>query len=366
MTPEKQMQSAIELARRGAGQVSPNPMVGAVVVSQGAVLAQGYHHRFGAAHAEPDALDKLTPEESQGAELYVNLEPCSHFGKTPPCTERIIRAGIARVFVGMSDPNPLVSGKGIAALRAAGIEVITDVLKGECRRLNESFVTAMVHQRPFVTLKLAMTLDGKIALPNGRSQWITGPRSRTDVHAFRSTQDAIITGIGTVLADDCLMDVRHVKGPSPQRIILDTYLDIPSDARILQHEDASRTVIVTGQEIENGHKLDRLLETGVRHWSLPSEGAEIDLHALMARLYKEQMHAVMVESGRGVATSFLKMALVDKVRAYLAPKFFGKGLALLGDLGYTDPSDALTFTEQTMQPMGNDFLFEGYLQCLPD
>jgi len=366
MTPEQYMRVALAMARKGAGHVNPNPMVGAVVVKDSVEIARGWHHRFGEAHAEPDALNQLTVEETRGADLYVNLEPCSFFGKTPPCTERIIEAGIARVYIGMTDPNPRVSGRGVARLRAAGIDVLEGVLASECQKLNESFITAMMQNRSFVTLKLAMTLDGKIALPNGKSQWITGTASRTDVHAFRSTQDAVVTGIGTVLADDCRLDVRHVQGPSPWRIVLDPYLDIPLHAKIIQHAETVPTVVVTGEGVKPSEKLTQLKSLGVQHWMLNETEGRIDLEPLLKKLYDHDLHAVMVEAGRGVATSFLKSGRVDKIRAYVAPKIFGQGLSPIGDLGLTDPADAFCMKETIMSPIGDDFLIEGRLTCLPD
>ena len=358
MTPEQYMRQALHLARKGVGRVSPNPLVGAVVVRDGRVLSTGYHRRYGGPHAEVEALAPLSNSETRGADLYVTLEPCNHHGKTPPCTERIIQAGIGRVVVGMADPNPRVTGGGMARLREAGIEVVFGVLEAECRRLNRAFITSVTENRPWVTLKLAQTLDGKIALPDGASQWITGPEARKDVHRLRRDHDAVLTGIGTVLADDCGLDVRLVRGPSPRRIVLDSHLRIPENARVLGHADPDRTILIC-TDTAPATKIDALKSRGITVWVLPASPQGINLSALLKEINKQTIQSILVEAGQRVATSFLRAGLVDGLVTYVAPKLFGHGLSPLGDLGVTHPSEAMELEAVSIKRVGPDLRVEG-------
>ncbi|MCD6129075.1 bifunctional diaminohydroxyphosphoribosylaminopyrimidine deaminase/5-amino-6-(5-phosphoribosylamino)uracil reductase RibD, partial [Candidatus Bipolaricaulota bacterium] len=270
---EEYMRRALELARLGEGYTRPNPLVGAVVVKDGEVIAEGYHARYGGPHAEMVALSRAG-ERARGADLYVNLEPCVHWGKTPPCVDRIIAAGIRRVILAARDPNPLVNGKGVDKLRSAGIEVVEGVLREEAEKLNEIFFHWVKTQRPFVALKLAMSLDGKIASRTGKSRWITGEEARKKVHELRRRYAAVLVGVNTVLTDDPQLTVREVEGPQPLRIVLDSRGRIPLSAKVLSGE--APTLIATTQAMpeEIEHKLR---EKGAEVWRLPARDGKVDL-----------------------------------------------------------------------------------------
>ena len=303
------MRRALELAEQGTGYTRPNPLVGAVIAKGGEVIAEGYHARYGGPHAEAVALERAG-EAARGADLYVNLEPCSHWGKTPPCVDRIIAAGIRRVFIATRDPNPLVNGKGVEKLRAAGIEVVEGVLRKEAERLNEIFFYWIKMKRPFVALKLAMSLDGKIATRSGDSRWITGEGARRRVHELRRRHAAVLVGINTVLADDPELTVREVEGPQPLRIVLDSRGRVPLSARVLAGE--ARTLVATTAAMPEERER-ALLERGVEVWRLPAREGRVDLVALLARLAGEEIDSLLVEGGGEVAWSFLAQGLVQKL-----------------------------------------------------
>ncbi|MBC7256464.1 MAG: bifunctional diaminohydroxyphosphoribosylaminopyrimidine deaminase/5-amino-6-(5-phosphoribosylamino)uracil reductase RibD, partial [Chloroflexi bacterium] len=307
---ERFMRRALELARRGAGWTRPNPLVGAVVVKDGGVLGEGYHAVCGGPHAEAVALLEAG-ERARGADLYLTLEPCVDFpGKrTPPCTDAVLEAGIRRVIVATADPNPCVSGRGLARLREAGVEVVEGVLADEARRLNEVFFHWVVHRTPFVVLKLALSLDGKIATRAGKSRWITGPGSRRVVHALRARYGAILVGVGTVLADDPSLTVRAAEGPQPLRVVLDSAGRIPLGAKVLS--PGVRTIIATTDRMPMEAEA-ALRGKGAEVWRLPGEGDRVDLPALLRRLGKET-DSLLVEGGSEVAWSFLSRGLVHKV-----------------------------------------------------
>lgn len=352
------MRRALELARQGEGCTRPNPLVGAVVVRDGAVIAEGYHTRCGGPHAEAVALEKAG-DRARGADLYVNLEPCVHREKkTPPCTEAVIASGIRRVIVAIRDPNPLVDGKGIARLRAAGIEVVEGVLADEARRLNEVFFHWIRNRTPFVVLKLAMSLDGKIATATGRSRWLTGPEARRLVHALRRRYAAVLVGVGTVLADDPELTVREVPGPQPLRIVLDSQGRIPLGAKVLSPE--AKTVVATTGRMPSEIEA-QLRAKGVEVWRLPGEGDRVDLKALLRRLGKET-DSLLVEGGAEVAWSFLSQNLVHKIAFFYAPLILGglDAVPSVGGDGVDDPSQAIRVRDLEIERVGDDFLVTGY------
>lgn len=358
MSDEFYMKRALFLARKGAGRVSPNPMVGAVIVKNGQSIAEGWHRRYGEAHAEINAI-KATKVPLKGATLYVTLEPCHHHGKTPPCVESVIAAKFARVVIGMVDPNPLVAGKSIAALQAHGIETTVGVLERDCRELNETFVKYMETGLPYVTVKFAQTLDGRIATATGHSQWISGEKSRRFAHQLRSLHDAILVGAGTVLKDDPELTVRQVKGRNPLRIVVDPALDIPLDAKILRDQNQARTLIVTGTNIPP-EKQDRIRTLGVE--ILPfgdRKGNLFDLKALFSHLGQQKISSILVEGGSGVITSVFKEGLADRVVAIIAPKIVGEGLNTVGDLGIIDMNKALELTFKKITRSGPDVILDG-------
>jgi diaminohydroxyphosphoribosylaminopyrimidine deaminase/5-amino-6-(5-phosphoribosylamino)uracil reductase len=319
-------------------------MVGAVIVKDGLIIAEGYHRRYGEAHAEINAIE--TAKEPLGnATLYVTLEPCHHHGKTPPCVESVIASKFARVVIGMVDPNPLVAGKSIAALKACGIKTTIGVMEEACRELNEIFIKYMETGMPFVTIKFAQTLDGRIATSTGHSQWISGEKSRRFAHRLRSLHDAILVGSGTVLKDDPELTVRHVKGRNPLRIVLDPTLKISLGAKILQNQDQARTFIVT-QPHAAPEKCARIKTMGVELLPFGDRQRDLfDLKDLFTYLGKQKISALLVEGGSGIITSVLREGLADRVVAIIAPKIIGEGLNTVGDLGVFQMGEArgLTF-----------------------
>jgi len=355
------MRVALRLARKGMGRTSPNPMVGAVVVKNDRIITQGYHHCFGGDHAEIAAFKKAR-ESIGGATLYVTLEPCCHTGKkTPPCTDAIIREKIGRVVIGTLDPNPKVNGKGVKILNEHGIETKVGVLEDECRALNEAYFTYMKTGLPFVTIKFAQTLDGRIAAAGGRSQWISGEEFRKLAHRLRATHDAVMVGIDTVLADDPELTVRLVRGRNPTRIILDSRLRMPLIARVVKTAGAASVIIATTAHADE-HKLSVLHAKGIEVIVVPSDKAgQVDLKELLILLAQRGISSVLVEGGARVITSFLKQNLVNKLVIAIAPKIMGKGIEAVGDLQARDVSQALKLTFIKVYRLGDDVVVEARL-----
>ncbi|HAZ27338.1 TPA: bifunctional diaminohydroxyphosphoribosylaminopyrimidine deaminase/5-amino-6-(5-phosphoribosylamino)uracil reductase RibD [Candidatus Acetothermia bacterium] len=353
------MRRALELARLGAGWTRPNPLVGAVVVRDGQVIAEGHHAVCGGPHAEAVALLEAG-DRARGAELYLNIEPCVEFpGKrTPPCTNAILRAGIQRVIVATLDPNPHVSGRGVARLREAGLEVVEGVLAAEARRLNEVFFHWIRERTPFVVLKLAMSLDGKIATSTGRSRWITGPESRRLVHALRARYGAVLVGVGTVLADDPELTVRDVEGPPPLRVVLDSQGRMPPEARVLS--PGARTLVATTGRMPAGREGE-LCARGADVWRLPSQNDQVDLRELLRRL-GEETDSLLVEGGSEVAWAFLSPGLVHKLAFFYAPLILGgrEAIPAVGGEGVADPAEAIRVRDVTIEHVGADHLITGY------
>ena len=359
MTDLEWMTRALTLAARGRGLTSPNPMVGAIVVRDGALVSQRFHERAGAAHAEAAALAEAGPR-AQGATLYVTLEPCSHVGRTPPCVEAIIRAGIRRVVSATRDPNPRVKGGGAAALVAAGIEVTTPCLERDARALNRTFFTAVERQRPHITVKWAMTLDGKIAAFDRHSQWITGEAARQEGHRLRSQSDAIVTGIGTVLADDPALTVRLLEPwpREPYRVVVDSRARLPLEAKLLQTGSRSRVLVAVG-EAAPPQRLAALESAGVTVLACKSREGRVDVTDLATRLFALDVTAVVLEAGSELTGAFVQAGLVDRVAAFVAPTLLGGADAPtpIGGPGLALPS-ALRLTNMTTRPLGPDWLIE--------
>lgn len=366
---ERFMARAVELARRGAGWTSPNPLVGAVIVRDGRIIGEGWHHRFGGPHAEREALAACS-ESPAGATAYVTLEPCCHTGKTPPCTEALIEAGIARVVVGVLDPNPLVAGKGNEALRRAGIEVAVGVLEPSCRAVNEPFLHAMEQRRPLVIAKYAMTLDGKVATREGLSRWVTREAARRRVHEDRHRHAGVMVGIGTALADDplltCRLDGREVSQPA--RVVVDAAARLPLESQLVRTASEAPVIVAVAE----GALLARrnaLAERGCAVVAVPAREGRVDPRILMELLWQRfSLDSLIVEGGPTLLGSLFDEGLVDRVQAYIAPKIFG-GLEALGPVagrGVGDPADAPVLSEVSLQMMGGDVLLEGRLQpCSP-
>lgn len=355
------MKRAIKLAKRAVGRTSPNPLVGAVVVKDGRIISQGYHRRAGMPHAEIEAL-KAAGERAMGADLYVNLEPCNHFGRTPPCTQAIIEAGLSRVFIGMPDPNPNVKGGGIEYLKAHGIKVEVGILEDECRRLNEVFIKYVTSGMPFIILKLAASLDGKIALANGESKWITNEKSRKFVHRLRNRVDAVLVGIGTVLKDDPRLTARLLGAKNPIRIVLDTYLRIPLSAKVLNPDLPSRTIIATGLEVPK-NKIKQIEQKGTQVIPIGLKDHVIDLKELLLKLGKQEITSILIEGGSSVATSFLKEKLVDKFYFFYAPKIIGGhySIPMIGGRDINSMGQIIHLKDINIRRFGEDTLIMGYI-----
>ncbi len=357
------MRAALRLARRGAGTVSPNPLVGAILVRGGKIVGSGYHRFFGGPHAECNALE-IAGEKARGADLYINLEPCSHFGKTPPCSDALIAAGIRRAFIGMQDPNPLVSGSGIKKLAAAGIAVETGILERECRQLNEAFIKYITSKIPFVYLKLAASLDGKIATASGDSKWITGTASRALVHALRSRVDAVMVGIGTVLSDDPQLTARLYPGAikNPLRVIVDSTLRTPLRSRLLATARNVPTIIATTNSSSKS-RAEAVTQSGAELLTMPARNGRVNLKLLMKKLAHRGIASVLIEGGSALSAAALKDGIVDKVLFFYAPKIIGgeNSYSMVGGAGSKRISRAITLKDVRYRRVGEDILVEGYI-----
>lgn len=351
----KFMKRALVLARRG--RTSPNPMVGAVVVRGGEIVGEGFHPRAGEPHAEVFAL-QAAGDLACGADLYVTLEPCSHFGRTPPCADAVIRSGIRRVFAAMVDPDPKVSGSGMERLRCAGLDVEVGMMQAEARELNRGFIKRVTSGMPFVLWKAAMSLDGKIAANSGDSRWITGEKSRLEVHKLRSRHDAVITGVGTVLADDPEMTVRGVRGAvNPIRVVVASRASVPLAARILDGSAAS-IIAVTGHAAKE--RIEALKAAGASILTLPDADGRVDLRALMIALGDMGLNTAMLECGGELAASMLNAGLVDRGIVFIAPKVIGGRAAktIVEGPGIEAMAEALATSRLTPRRFGDDIALE--------
>ena len=351
---------ACRLARRAAGRTSPNPMVGAVLVRNGRIVGAGYHRFAGGDHAEIVAL-KQAGAKARGATLYITLEPCSHQGRTPPCTRALIQAGIKEVVCGARDPNPLVSGRGFRKLRSAGIRVRVGILEDECRALIEGFAKFITRRLPFVILKLAATLDGKIAAAGGDARWISGEDSRRTAHRLRNEVDAVIVGIGTVKADDPQLTCRIAGGRNPWRVVLDSRLEIKPSAAILRQADPAKTVIVSGPTASKT-KSRALAAGGAQVWSMPLRAGRVAWLPLLRKLASLNVVSVMIEGGGALAGSALEAKIVDKIVFFYAPKLLGgDARSMIGPLRIGRVRDALAVKNLHVEKSGADLMATGYL-----
>lgn len=355
MTDQNYMLQAIQLARQGEGWTNPNPMVGAVIVKNGRIIGKGYHKKCGELHAERNAIASLT-ESAEGATIYVTLEPCCHYGKTPPCTEAIIEQKIKRVVIGSRDPNPKVSGKGIKMLQEAGIEVIEDFMREECDRLNPVFFHYITTKTPYVVMKYAMTLDGKIATKTGASKWITGEAARAEVQHMRHRYMGIMAGIGTVLADDPMLNVRVEGWKSPIRILCDSGLRIPLDGQIVKSAGKYRTIVAYADSENTEAKRKRLHEMGVETICCPDENNQVDLKKLMKYLGEEGIDSILLEGGGTLNDSALRAGIVQEVQAFIAPKLFGgmNSKTPVEGIGVRFPSEAVKLKCVDICQVGED------------
>lgn len=359
-TDIRYIKMALRLARKGSGRTSPNPMVGAVVVRKGVVVGQGFHQKAGGLHAERIAIEEAG-DRARGGTLYLNLEPCNHFGRTPPCSPLILERGIKKVVFGMIDPNPQVQGGGGDWLRSQGVEIVQGVLEQECRRLNEFFIKWIITGLPFVIMKAAVSLDGRIATRTGDSKWISNERSRLLVHRLRNEVDGILVGVGTVMKDDPLLTVRLPKGKikDPLRIIIDPRLRLSEKSQILK--DPDKTLIVTGDRVPFGKKKG-LLSKGVDILSLPEQAGRIAIKDLLTDLGRRGLISLLVEGGAEVYGSFFSERQVDKLILFIAPLLIGgqKAKGMVGGQGVASITEALRFKEMKVKSLAGDILVEAY------
>lgn len=359
MTDQDYMRRAISLAKNGIGRVNPNPLVGAVIVKDGRIIGEGYHAKYGDLHAERAAIKNLT-ESAEGATIYVTLEPCCHYGKQPPCTEAILEQKIARVVVGSRDPNPLVAGKGAAILREAGVVVEEDFLREECDALNPVFFHFITTKRPYVRMKYAMTADGKIATRTGASKWITGEAARGEVQRMRIACTGIMAGIGTVLADDPMLNVRIEGERSPIRIICDSHLRIPLDCQLVKTVEQVPVIVACAyrEDVSLQKKQKALEEKGLLVWNLPNEEGRVDLPELMRRLGERNIDSVLLEGGGILNDSALRAGIVSEVNVFIAPKLFGGAEAKspVEGMGVALPAEAVMMQLDQVEQIGEDLL----------
>ncbi|MCK6550666.1 bifunctional diaminohydroxyphosphoribosylaminopyrimidine deaminase/5-amino-6-(5-phosphoribosylamino)uracil reductase RibD [Myxococcota bacterium] len=355
------MRAALDLARSAEGRTSPNPAVGAVIVKDGRIVATGFHAYAGSDHAEVSALRKLD-FNAAGCELYSTLEPCDHHGRTGPCTEAILRSGIKRVVVGALDPNPIVSGRGLRRLANAGVDVKPGVLEDECKTLNEAFNFAIVHKRPFVVLKAGMSLDGRVATSTGESRWITSEEARREVHILRNRLDAILVGVGTVLADDPSLTARFEGARNPVRVILDSKLRTPPTSMVVTSTDEAKTIIAT-TDAAPAKKRIALEKAGVEVLVLKKDAqGRVDLPQVQRALFEHELNSVLVEGGPTVLGAFVDARLVNKVVLFVAPMLIGgvESPAAIGGQGARRLTDALSLEDVVVRGVGRDLMLTAY------
>jgi len=353
------MRIALDEATKGLGRTSPNPAVGAVLVKGGRIIARGFTQPAGQSHAEVMALRAAGPR-ARGADLYTTLEPCNHYGRTPPCTLAILDAGVRRVISASMDPNPIMNGKGITRLRRAGVEVLTGVLKEEADRVNRPFFKAIRTKMPYVTLKAAVTLDGKLATATGDSRWVTGEAAREWVHRLRNRVDVILVGANTVRQDNPQLTTRLPGGggKDPVRVVVDSHLSLKPSATVFTQRSKARTIVAT-LEAPESRKARRLTEQGVLVWQVRAKRGRVDLKAVLARIAREGFNHVLVEGGAEMYGSFLRERLADELALFLAPKLIGsQGLSWSGDLGVKLMSQALQLKDISFERIGEDLLLQ--------
>ncbi|MFC2007589.1 bifunctional diaminohydroxyphosphoribosylaminopyrimidine deaminase/5-amino-6-(5-phosphoribosylamino)uracil reductase RibD [Chloroflexota bacterium] len=358
---EDYMKQALRLARRGLGKTSPNPMVGAVIVKDKRIIGQGYHRRFGGKHAEINAFENAG-ESINGATLYVTLEPCCHYGKTPPCVDAVIREKLGRVVIGTTDPNPLVNGNSISRLKQQDIVTTVGVLENECRSLNEAYFKYIITGLPLVTVKFAQTLDGRIATATGSSRWISSAESQRLAHKLRITNDAIMAGIGTILADDPQLTARLTRGKNPTRIVLDSRLRISPEAKVLADQTTAPTIVITTAHADK-KGLSLLKQKGIDVLVAPEdERDQIDIGRVLKILGERGITSVLVEGGAEVITSLLHLKLADKLVIIVAPRIMGEGIAAVGELNIRDISQTLKLSFTRTYRLGEDLVIEASIR----
>jgi len=359
----KFMKEALRLAAKGLGRTSPNPAVGAVIVRDGHIIASGYHKKAGQNHAEVEALSMIGGKGKAEDILYVTLEPCNHYGKTPPCTEAILKSGIKNVAVGMCDPNPTVAGGGTEFLRSKGIKIFSGILEQECRRLNEGYIKYITTGRPFVTAKSALTLDGWSATSTGDSRWITNESSRNFVHNLRDRADGIMVGVGTIIKDDPSLTARpkNRKGRDPIRIIVDTHLRMPHNAKVINHDSGSGTIVVVGDDVSL-ELLKGFEKPGVSVITCPMKDHRVDLAALLDILGKIQITSILVEGGAGILGSMIREELIDKFYIFKAPLLLGgdDGVPMAKGKGPVRMNRSIPLKNIESKRFGDDILIIGY------
>lgn len=372
MTPEDNfhetmMRRALDLSLRGWGKTSPNPLVGAVIVRDGEIIAEGWHERCGGPHAEVAALEDARRRgvDVRGATMYVNLEPCSHFGRTPPCSLALIQSGIKKVVTAMVDPNPLVAGRGHGQMAQAGIEVVCGVLETEARSLNDIFIHYITHQRPFVCLKMAASLDGKTATVSGQSRWITGSEARRWVHLQRQRYRAIAVGIGTVLSDDPLLTARDEHDAEcdrqPLRVVIDPHLKIPLDSRLVRSASKHPLVVVCDEKADS-QKASNLKNLGASIFYSPTNNGILELGGFLEYLYSQDIDSLFLEGGSQTAAHFLEHDAIDKLAVFFSPMIIGgkEAPGLIGGKGIADLTLAKRLSDLRIQHLGQDVLIESY------
>jgi len=359
LTDESYIKLAIEIAKKGVGYVSPNPMVGCVIIKNERIIGAGFHQKFGEKHAEINAIESAI-ESVEGSTLYVNLEPCNYQGKTPPCVDRIIESKIKRVVVGTLDMNPLVCGKGIRKLKSAGIEVKVGILEQECISLNKFFFKHIITGMPYVSLKAAQTLDGRIADLHRESKWISSSQSRKYVHELRSKYDAVLIGAGTVKRDDPNLTVRLVEGRNPYRVVLDTALSLRSSNKLFQNNGDKKLIVVTStNSSEKKNKIKRLTNCGAQIVFVNEDGGKkLDLKSALKELGKLNISSILVEGGGEIFTSFIHKNLFDDIFLFISPKFLGAGLSVINDIGIKSIRNAFKIKIAATEKIGDDLLLE--------
>lgn len=368
-TDEQWMRQALELAEKGRGHVSPNPMVGCVIVSgEGECIGTGYHKKFGEAHAEVLAVESVKDKALlKDATVYVTLEPCAHHGKTPPCSTMLTKLPISRVVIAMQDPNSKVDGKGIAELRNNGIQVDTGVLKKEAEALNEYFIHHQTFGRPFITLKIAQTADGYLAAPDGDSKWITGKKARTMVHRWRSEYDGVLVGRTTAMTDNPSLTVRHVSGRQPARIVIDGPYELPRELNLFSDKFEEKTTVITWNKKASDEDADPMLKLMKHNYfrgeiiQVPKTDGHADLTQAFRELGQRGITSVLVEGGQQLTTALLREGLVDKIRLFIAPKILGGGTRSVLSLGINKMRDICELKDVTWEKVGDDMLLTGYL-----
>jgi len=357
---EKYIQRTFQLARQGVGRVNPNPLVGTVIVKDDRVIAEGYHHFFGDDHAEVDALNNAT-EGVEGATVYVNLEPCAHHGKTPPCAERLVKAGVSKVVISMRDPNPEVSGKGINILRRGGVEVVEGILQNEAEDLNRVFIKYIITGMPFVAMKTAMTLDGKISTRVGDSKWVTGDEARSVVHELRNEYAGIMVGVNTIIADDPKLTTRREgEKRNPVRIVVDSSGRTPTDVYVVNSKEQAQTILAFTNKT-SPEKRDIFSQGGIETLVLPQKEGMVDLEVLMKELGKSSIDGILLEGGGTLNFSMLEAGLVDEVFAFIAPKMVGGENAKtpVAGKGVDLMKDAIELEDIRTMAIGEDFMIRG-------